>query len=159
MRKTETRSLMGLMITLAILVMAAVVPANAAQAKPETSARTAGITIKGHSAVHAEIVPLQGGASPNYAHGCDLTVCMTIYGDGLSATPWEIEGPIANGDCTYSAYWVPTDNPALFGPDLCNTTGAPAIYRSQIDMEFSGSGQVCSTVLHTAGKPCEYVSP
>lgn len=110
-----------------------------------------------HGRMSAEIVPL-GRMRPMTDTECEGSVCTEVIGSNDYASDWQIWAPIAAGVCTYSTYWVPDNNPAFYGPDLCNDTGQPAMYLSHDrGVQFGGSGYVCGTVLHEAGKPCVYV--
>lgn len=144
-------------LVIAVIGLLVLVAGASSQAQASASSGS-GAGIKIHGTVHAELVPASV-MRPAYAYGCSENVCMELNGTGLSATPWNIWGYyLAPGQCAYSAYWVPSTHPALFGPELCNTTGGPVSYHSYADITVSGPGQVCSTVVGLAGKPCEYMS-
>lgn len=119
------------------------------------SERTDGsVVVASHARVSAEIIPMSQPV-PMTAGDCEGTVCESVIGDNGHISEWYMYAPVANGECTFSTYWLPDYAVLGYGPELCNNTGGPAQYRSTwYDIDIYGSGFACGTVLHQVGKPC-----
>ena len=75
------------------------------------------------------LVAAPKGVQPDSSSGTSGNVTIILNGSGLTLQSWEMTaGPVIPGECTYGAFWAPTNSLYEVAPETCNKTDSLAYY-------------------------------
>jgi len=91
------------------------------------------------------------GITPQSAFGCNLAVCIYVFGALLHVNDWDTSAANSTYRCSYAAYWaggsvIATTNSVCASGDFWAFWG--------INRSFSNNTQLCNTWIGISGRPC-----